>query len=134
MKIVATACALEQDPDLRNFQFTCTGSMKLPDHSVVKCHGVHGSIGLSDANTSHLLSEVWKDAVNSHYHSGSNHMDSSITHAKSGTAQLGDGTHNRFMMGVMEEAHVAFFIAVEKITPNNNLPAQIANILANILK
>lgn len=255
MKIVAAACALEQNPDLLHAKFTCTGSTKLPDTSVVKCHGVHGAINLSDAlgyscncymanlisqldvtqtqilleqmgiaqhgnqtyghidkltyrgssttfdstdsfdsvwsligqgntqsnpvgmamiaaavvnhgetatpylvasiqrgnrttytaqsgqtqsllkaNTSHLLSEIWRSAVDAHYRSGSNQMDNSITHAKSGTAQLGDGTHNRFMMGVMEDSHVAFFIAVEKISPNNNLPAQIANVLANILK
>lgn len=254
MKIVTAACALGQNPELANFKFTCTGSTRLPDNTVVNCHGVHGNIGLKDAlgyscncymagliselnvsqtqvileqmgisqngsqedghidrltykgsytvfdstnsfdsvwsligqgdsqcnpvsmamiaaavvnhgetatpyimesiqrgnrtvyqaksnqtetlldaDTADLVSGIWEDAVNSHYRSGSNKMDTSITHSKSGTAQLGDGTHNRFMMGVMEEANIAFFIAVEKIPPNNNLPAQIANTLAGII-
>lgn len=49
MKIVALLCALEQNKSLADFTFTCTGSHALPDGTTVKCHSVHGTIGLKQA-------------------------------------------------------------------------------------
>ncbi len=49
MKIATLACALEQNPDLQNFVHTCTGKLALPGGGTVRCHGIHGEIGMTKA-------------------------------------------------------------------------------------
>lgn len=48
-KVVAVACALEQNKLFTEFTYTCEGAMVLPDGNTVTCTGVHGSIGLKEA-------------------------------------------------------------------------------------
>lgn len=47
-KIVTTAAALENLPDIEDFSFHCTGSVSYGDHSIT-CPSTHGWLNLSDA-------------------------------------------------------------------------------------
>ncbi len=49
MKILTTICAVAQNPDLVDFEFTCQKSLMLDDGNIVNCHDYHGKIDLSDA-------------------------------------------------------------------------------------
>lgn len=50
MKMVTLICALTQNPELRDFTHSCTGSYKLPSGGEVTCEYVHGSsLSMSDA-------------------------------------------------------------------------------------
>lgn len=49
-KVIAAACALSQNPDLRSHTYTCTGTHSLGDGTTVTCGYVHnGPLTLSDA-------------------------------------------------------------------------------------
>lgn len=82
-------------------------------------------IGKGTANT---VDELWKKAVDDHYGSA---LNNAITHAKTGTAEQGDGKVNRLLMGVMEEQNVAFYIVVEN--NKSKLIYEIANTLAEYI-
>lgn len=78
--------------------------------------------------TADLLAKEWSTAVDTYYS-----LPQSITHAKTGTAQRGDGTTNRTLIGVCEEADAAFMIVVERPDSTSPAPAQIATVLAGYL-
>lgn len=80
--------------------------------------------------TARRVEDVWSKAVEAHY---SSRINAPISHAKTGTAQLGDGSTNRMLMGVMEEYDTAFYLVVEGLPSGDNLIFDIANKLADIL-
>ena len=70
--------------------------------------------------------EIWTAACESHYD-----LYEKISYAKTGTAQCGDGTINRALVGVLKEYDTAFFIYVEGHSGGNNCCTQIARVLAD---
>ena len=256
-KIVTTACALSQDPELENFTYTCTGEHPMEDGKPITCGGVHGgpltlkdAIGKScncyfaaligqfdveqtreilgqmgvtlrnyntqvpkvrmdrilratsstvfgdptrnhdvwsmigeEGNTANLIDlaciagaivnggssaepylvesiynpnkdvysyerggavmrelvrddaavqteQVWSDATEAYYRSGSRKLNDKITHGKTGTSEIGEG-NNRLIMGVMEEYDTAFVVIVEGLPAGDPLMIAIANVLAD---
>lgn len=83
--------------------------------------------------TAEDLDAIWENAVNRFYRSGSSAMSTKITYAKTGTAELGDGTTNRTLLGVIKEQQVAFMIVVEGLPSGDPLCVTIANTLASVL-
>lgn len=88
------------------------------------------NVTLIKASSARRVEEVWRQAVEEYY---SNKIHANITHAKTGTAQLGNGTTNRMLMGVMEEHKVAFYLVVEGLPSGDNLIFDIANELAHMI-
>lgn len=84
-------------------------------------------------DTAELMDDVWRDAVEKDYRSGGNAMTGLITHAKTGTAEQGEGKNDRALLGVIAEKDTAFCIFVEALGSGSNLHVQIANTLAELL-
>lgn len=88
---------------------------------------------LIPAEAADKLDEIWHGAVEGYYRSGSNQVVELISHAKTGTAQQGEGNSDRALLGVMEERDTAFCIIVEDLGSGSNLHIRIANALAQLL-
>ena len=84
-------------------------------------------------DTAEIMDDVWRDAVKRDYRSGGNAMTELITHAKTGTAEQGEGKNDRALLGVIAEKDTAFCIFVEALGSGSNLHVQIANTLAELL-
>lgn len=84
---------------------------------------------LVDPETVELTRQYWQEAVADYY----TNVDDAITLAKSGTAEQGNGTTNRMLMGAMEEYNTAFFILVEGLPSGDPLIYTIANNLVQYL-
>ena len=74
--------------------------------------------------------QVWSDATEAYYRSGSRKLNEKITHGKTGTSEIGEG-NNRLIMGVMEEYDTAFVVIVEGLPAGDPLMIAIANVLAD---
>ncbi|MBE6686487.1 MAG: hypothetical protein E7591_04560 [Ruminococcaceae bacterium] len=64
------------------------------------------------SKTADKTAEFWKKAVDELYYSG-HAMSDLISYAKTGTAQQGDGTENKLLVGVSKSTKTAFYIVVE---------------------
>ncbi|MBR5312125.1 MAG: hypothetical protein IKU40_04505 [Clostridia bacterium] len=49
MKIIASLLAAKQDKDILGLVHTCTGSLQLPDGTIVYCAGIHGTVDFAGA-------------------------------------------------------------------------------------
>ena len=88
---------------------------------------------LASESASRQMYQLWVDATDRYYRTGQSALSARITAAKSGTAQQGNGTQNRLLLGFMEGYKVAFMIVVENVPNNDPTPARVANVLAQEL-
>jgi cell division protein FtsI/penicillin-binding protein 2 len=86
---------------------------------------------LIEKDTAKLVAQVWQQAVEKYY---GTKVDPDITHAKTGTAQQGNGVTNRLLMGAMGEYHIAFYLVVEDLPSGDNRILDIANQLTAIIR
>lgn len=90
---------------------------------------------LIDPEVAALLKPIWRTAVDKHY---SSRLDSRITLAKTGTAELteantGKEYHNRLLLGAIEEYNTAFMLVVDHLPAGEQLIVDIANALVYAL-
>ena len=71
----------------------------------------------------------WTEACQTYY----NLPRDVLSYAKTGTAQVGNGTINRALVGVMKEYDTAFFIYLEDVKSGDNRCTKIAAVLADEL-
>ena len=88
---------------------------------------------LYSPETAELLSDYWSRATGQYYREGGKGLSSLIDMAKTGTAEQGNGTVNRLLMGVSREKQTAFMIVVENWQEGDPMPADIANTLMPLL-
>lgn len=88
---------------------------------------------LYSKETAALLSDYWSRATAQYYRDGGKGLDPSIDMAKTGTAEQGNGTINRLLLGVSREKQTAFMIVVEDWKEGDPMPAAIANVLMPLL-
>lgn len=89
------------------------------------------TIKLLSPKTADKTAAFWKEGVDAYYYSRQG-MSPLIDYAKTGTAEQGDGTEDRLLLGAIESAKTAFFIVVED-TSSGSAPMAIANKLAQLL-
>ncbi len=86
---------------------------------------------LLEKKTADKTARFWEWAVDRYYYDNKD-LNSRISHAKTGTAEQGDGNVDNLLMGVIESSKTAFYIVVED-GRYSNLPVTIANKLAELL-
>ena len=106
-----------------------TEGKKKPDYKAKDAKDVR----LLDEDVADVLCDVWTDAFYENYPS---YRD--VTRAKTGTAQIGDGSvSNRLLIGTIDECDTAFMIIIEEYESYQHLsktiPLQIAQILKGVL-
>ncbi len=87
-------------------------------------------IKLLSKDTAEATAAFWKDGVNAYYYTRQG-MSHKIDYAKTGTAEQGDRTEDKLLVGVIESAKTAFYIVVEG--GQGPTPMQIANTLVELL-
>ncbi|MBQ1922782.1 MAG: hypothetical protein II189_03080 [Lachnospiraceae bacterium] len=88
---------------------------------------------LYSSQTASLLSNYWSRATEEYYRGGGRGLNSLIDMAKTGTAEQGDGTINRLLLGVSREKQTSFMIVVEDWKEGDPMPADIAGVLMPLL-
>ncbi len=88
-------------------------------------------VSLLSSKTADKTAEFWKKGVDANYYTYQG-MSDRIDYAKTGTAEQGDGTEDKLLVGVIEASKTAFYIVVENNT-GSPTPMMIANKLAELL-
>lgn len=91
------------------------------------------SVSRFSRETADAMDAIWTESVEAYYRQGANALDEAISYGKTGTAQLGNGTVNKLLLGVSKECSTAFMIVVENYRNGDPTPISIANTLVEVL-
>lgn len=92
-------------------------------------------ISYTDPAAANRVYDAWKEMTENYYRGEYRSIRPEITAAKTGTAQVGNGTvYDSLLLGVIQEQHIAFAVLVEDWTAKGIQAADVANILVDVVK